>query len=525
MVWTLTTILARQSWAGTATAETSLSWVSLPAVWRVLSQGYLPLARMGHPRMSASSKTLGRGTRGAKQPVGCAVGWLCTQSRSITASRSVERSEIAGFTTGCESAPRSPGLLRTAASRVESVLGFLVAFSIVLHAQAPVIAEERLRSRQFMLVGARGLSELFNLDFDAAASTFGKLADAYPEHPAPPLYQATAAWLRILDDCREPLVDRFVHPGSFLKTPSTCPADSTARQRLRSLLAAGQQLAERRLKTHPQDPDARYYRGVGEGLSAAIAITLDHSSLEAFLHVKRACALHSDLYTQDPNYTGAAMLPGLCDYVSASLPWYLRLMLGGDKRRGLESVGLAVANGDWVSNDGRFIRAVLLVRENRLAEALADLSWLFEKYPHNYQLHLARAQILDRLGRHPEADTDYAWILRLAEEGKPNYRRLDISALRWTVGNRMLRSAPQSALGLYQSVLADSANPERWRVLATLQSGCALDLLGRREDAISKYRTVLGMQEYEGSRAHATGYIRSPFIVSANSVALPRLFK
>jgi tetratricopeptide (TPR) repeat protein len=373
-----------------------------------------------------------------------------------------------------------------------------------------------------MAAASSGFGALYNLDFDAAGADFAALTKRYPDHPAPPLYEATAVWLRHLDDRRELVLDRFLHPGYFTKAAGH-PMDPAQRRRFFDLLAASRALADRRLKADPRDADARYYRGAAEGLAAAFAITVDRSYLDAFRHGKQAYTLHSRLFQEDRRYVDACLLAGLYDYVAASLPWYLRWLAGGDRGRGLQSVNFAVDKGIWASDDARLVRLVLLDREGRFDDAIADAASLTGKYPSNYLLHLTKAQLLDKMGRREEADNTYLEILRLAEQGKPNYGRMDVTTLRWEVGNRLLTSRPQAALERYQSLLADSATDERWRVLALLQSGCALDLLGRRADAIRQYRAVLGMKEYDNSHAHANEYLRSPFSAVGNTIALPRL--
>jgi tetratricopeptide (TPR) repeat protein len=398
------------------------------------------------------------------------------------------------------------------------VLG--LAFFLCLPARA--VPQTDFRGAEFMAAATGGFGDLYNLDFDAAGAAFAALAKRYPDHPAPPLYGAAVVWLRHLDDRRELVLDRFVHPGYFTKAGAQ-PMDSAHRQRFFDLLAAGRLLTDRRLKADSRDPDARYYRGVAEGLAAAFAITVDHSYMDAFRHGKQAYAIHSRLFQEDRRYFDASLLPGLYDYVAASLPWYLRWLTGGDRGRGLQWVSLAVDKGPWASDDARFVRLVLLAREGRLDDALADAASLSGKYPRNWLLHLTRAQLLDRMGRREEADDTYLQILRFAEEGRRNYQRIEIAAFRWEVGNRLLASRPQAALEHYQSLLSDPATDERWRVLALLQSGCALDLLGRREDAVRQYRAVLGMREYDNSHAHANEYLRSPFVAVGNSIALPRL--
>ena len=379
-----------------------------------------------------------------------------------------------------------------------------------------------LRNTEFM--GAVNLifAHVYNLDFDPASADLARLAVQYPEHPAVPLYQATVLWLHQLDDNHVLSLNCFLHPACF--TSSTAhPFDAATNQRIMGLLDASRTLSGRRLRINPNDADARYYRGAADALAAAVAFTLDRSTLDAFRYGQQANAIHHQLFRDDRSYYDATLMPGLYDSLSSGLPWYLRWLAGGDRERGLSSVNLAAEKGRWSCEDARLIRMMLLVREGRFAEALKDAVYFSEKYPRNYLFQLAQGQILERMGRLEEADSMYRRVLKLAEERSPNYQRIELSRFRWESGNRLLARNPQAALELYQSILSGSAAQERWSVLAQLQSGCAFDLLGRREEAMGRYQTVLGMKEYDNSHAAASRHLKEKFSAPGNLIALPRL--
>jgi tetratricopeptide (TPR) repeat protein len=386
---------------------------------------------------------------------------------------------------------------------------------------------EGLRTAGFMDQANRGLAEIWNLDFDAATRSLTTLAGQYPGHPAPPLYQATVVLVRELDGRHELVLDRFVHPGYFMKQANRAmPAAS--RQQFFEFIGKSQLLTERRLKSSPQDRDAQYLRGATEGLLALFAFTIDRSYLQAFKHGKQAYGLHNRLIEQDRQYYDAYMSVGLYDYVANSLPWYLRWAAGitgfhADKQRAFQFLNSAVEKGRYVSDDARLFRMAVSMREGRPPEALPDAAALLARYPRNAILHLTEAQILDRMGRRDEAADTYLQVVRFAEEGKPNYQRIDGAALRWQTGNMLLAMRPRTALDSYRVLLQNPATQERWRVLAMLQSGCALDLLGRREEAIQQYKTVLSMNDYDNAHAHASEHLQSPYTVTPNSVSLPRL--
>jgi tetratricopeptide (TPR) repeat protein len=373
----------------------------------------------------------------------------------------------------------------------------------------------------------QGFDEILNLDFDAATRSFTILADQYPYHPAPPLYLATVIWLRELDVRQELVLDHFVHPGYFTK-PANRAMPAATRTLFFDYTGKSRALAEDRLKSSPQDRDAQYLRGATEGLLAAFAITVDRSNSQALYHGKQAYGMESHLLEEDHPYYDACLLAGLYDYVAANIPWFLRWLAAisgfrGDKARALRSLDLAVEKGQYVSEEGRVFRVVLLVREGRAGEALDDLHVLLTRYPRNYVFPLTQAQILDGVGRREEAADTYLQVLRFAEEGKPNYQRVDVAALRWQTGNMLLPIRPQAALEAYQVLLRGAATQERWKVLAMLQSGCALDLLGRREDAIRQYQAVLSMKNYDNAHAHANEYLQWPYTATPTTVSLPRL--
>jgi tetratricopeptide (TPR) repeat protein len=384
-----------------------------------------------------------------------------------------------------------------------------------------------LRSAAFMDRANRGFVEILNLDLDAATRCFTALAGEYPDHPAPPLYLAMAIWLGELDGRQELILDRFVHPGYFTAPPNLA-MQASSRKAFFDLVEKSRALAEQRLKARPGDRDAEYWRGAGEGLLAAFAITVDRSSLQAVHHGELAYGIERHLIEKAGSYYDAYILIGIYEYAATHLPWYLEWLRAigvfrGDTERAIQLLNSAVEKGQYVSDEARVFRMVLLVREGRAREALEDAGTLLARYPRNYIFRLTQAQVLERMDRREAAADTYFEILRFAEEGRPNYGRIDASALRWQVGNMLLATRPQAALDAYEVLLRDSATPERWRVLAMLQSGCALDLLGRRQDAVRHYQAVLSMKSYDNAHAHASEHLESPFTATPGSVSLPRL--
>ena len=161
---------------------------------------------------------------------------------------------------------------------------------------------------------------MYRLDYEGSRERLADLTRRYPEHPGPPLAQASAVWLhelfrrQELDD-----LDRFVSPGYFT-TPTTRRMPEEDREAFESFLDRSEALARRFLEAHPGDRDARYYLGAVEGIRGAYAITIARRKMDALRHGKRAYQYDKAILDEDPGYADACMTVGLYEYILDNLP-------------------------------------------------------------------------------------------------------------------------------------------------------------------------------------------------------------
>lgn len=411
------------------------------------------------------------------------------------------------------------GCIRLLAA-VMLLYGWSMAAHAAFNTAAP--AASRLRDADFMASVNSAFTKIYNLDFDAASDDLAHLERQYPEHPGPPLYRALVLWLEQLDEAHELTPDCFLHPACFAASVHT-PGEQAARQRIQALLDASRARCDRRSANEQNGADTLYYRGAVEALTAAIAVTLDRNNFDGIRHAGQAKGTCGQLMRGDPPYDDAALISGLYDYLFSQAPWYVRWLTGGDKKQGMEAVNHAAEKGTWTRDDAILVRMLMRMHEGLLAEAMKDAALLSEKYPRSYLFPLAQGQILDKMGKHEDADAVYSRILELADESKPNYQRIGLSRFRWEMGNRRLSTDPQAAMRLYQAILEDPGSEERWRVLAQLQSGCALDLLGRHEEAVKRYQAVLAMRDYDNSHALASRDLTQGSTPGGRRISIPRL--
>jgi tetratricopeptide (TPR) repeat protein len=103
-------------------------------------------------------------------------------------------------------------------------------------------------------------------------------------------------------------------------------------------------------------------------------------------------------------------------------------------------------------------------------------------------------------------------IVDRAQRGTRNYQKIPLSQLRYALGTRFLDLGHRDvALGHFQDAVGDPGATGRDLVLAHLKAGQILDLLGRRDEAMTHYLEVKRLDEYEGSHASAERYLRAPY--------------
>ncbi len=398
-------------------------------------------------------------------------------------------------------------------------VGRLVTLAVVLWSSLSFgfsSASINLRTPEFMSEVRVGFNQLYNLDYKPAEATFEDLRGKYPEHPAPPLYLATAIWLRELFERQELDLDNFVAPSYFDK-PTDRQMPAADRNRFEKLVEESFRKSGQVLAQDPGNKDARYFQGSAHGILGSFAITIDRSRTEAFREGKQAYQIHNDIVEQDPSYFDAYMSVGVYEYIVGNLPWYIKWLAAivgyrGSVERGFEYLQLAATKGQFVADDARTLQMVLFVREGRYKEALGNVRHLRRTSPRNFILELNEAQILEKMKRSKEAADTYNDLLVKAEMGTPNFDRLPLATMRYRIGRKiLLLGSAKEALAQFQLALKDPKTPERERVLSRLLEGQALDLLGRREEALSSYRSVLDLRDIEGSRREAERGINTPF--------------
>lgn len=361
----------------------------------------------------------------------------------------------------------------------------------------------------------QSMLDFHNLDFDAALKIQEQVAQ---QHPADPMaWDYVLVTLIFRELYHQDLLDTtyYAH-DSFLTTKRDVQVPPATRSRIEDLTNKAIQLADAQLKANPRDPNAYFARGYAKGMHAAFITLVDHSFASAARQGYSARNDSESALKIDPQYADARMAIGIQQFAVASLPRWVRLIVGimgvgGNKEQGLENLRQAAAHGVVTPIASRTALSVFLRHDARYPEALAVERGLAEQFPHDYLFRLEVANLLKDEGHGLEAIAAYKQVI--ADGEKPGYfidPRLQMAWFGLADTQRGYNDIPGAAYSFTQA--STQPNCSDWlRKRAQLNAGQMYDLLHDRRQAIHMYNLVLlpGGDQSQSNAAHK--YLDHPY--------------
>jgi alkylhydroperoxidase/carboxymuconolactone decarboxylase family protein YurZ len=380
------------------------------------------------------------------------------------------------------------------------------AISYGQEAASPWLSEaERARFETLRVAGSEAL---FNLDYDAARKSFKEMAVAFPSYPAGPQFLADTLWAETLYQTRRMQSSLYGSDDTFYST-SDDKVDPKVVDEFRTLTRQARQLTEARLKQFPKEVEALYFMGAIEGLKAAFEEAVERRHFAALKDGSDAVDKHREVIKLDPSYRDAEITIGLYDYTVGALPLPVKIAAGmfgfrGSKKRGLATLERVAKEGNWVHDEAKTLLIVLYTREKRFGEAAGYAKELAAKYPRNYLYRLETADALvSQAAMEREANKSTAITPTESEAFATFESLLKDKAVRDTAVRFLdlihfkygeaLMTAGQFDRAT-REFLASASAPGAQQGMATmahLYAAKALDLAGKRNDALVQYRAVL----------------------------------
>lgn len=336
-----------------------------------------------------------------------------------------------------------------------------------------------------------GYEHFYILDYDGAIARFEQVLNTHPKDPMAYGYVQMATVFREL--YHQDLLDTtyYAH-DSFLTSKRAVNVPAATLQRIEWLTDNGIKLADDRIRNNPNDKDAYFARGYLRGIHAAFITLVDHSYVSAARQGYASRGDSEQVLKLDPDYADAKMAIGIQQFAVASLPRFVRMMVGimgvgGSKERGLELLRDAAEHGTITSVESRTVESLFLRHDGRYPEALAVQHGLATQYPHNYLFRLEEANLTKDEGNGPAAIALYKEVL--ADAARRGYfidPKLQLAYFGLADTERGQNQIEAAANDYVHA--AEQPNSTDWlRKRAQLNAGEMFDLLHERSRAIGLY--------------------------------------
>lgn len=360
-----------------------------------------------------------------------------------------------------------------------------------------------------------GLEHFYNLDYDGALHIFDGVSVVHPNDPMAWDYLLLVTVFREL--YHQDLLDTtyYAH-DNFLTNKRDVSITQGSRDRIEALNDKVIAMADERLRRDPNDKNALFARGYARGLHASFMTLADHAFVAAARQGYESRNDSEAVLKLDPQYADAEMAVGIQEFAVASLPRFVRLMVGimgvgGSKEKGLALLRDDAAHGTLTKVQARTALSLFLRHDGRYPEALAVERGLAAQYPHDYLFRLEVANLLKDEGHGTEAIAEYKQVL--ADAAKPGYftnPRLQLAWFGLADTQRGYNDIQGAANGYTQAV--QQPNSSDWlKRRAALNAGEMEDLLHQRDQAMRMYQIAAAPGGDQSQADAARHNMRTPF--------------
>ncbi len=360
-----------------------------------------------------------------------------------------------------------------------------------------------------------GFQHFYILDYDGAMQRFDAVMKAHPQDPMAVGYVLMDTIFREL--YRQDLLDTTYYAHEhFLSSGHKSDVPAEVRSDIEQLTDRAVDLANARLKVDPNDKNAYFARGYAKGMHAAWMTLVDHSYTGAARQGLGARNDSEQVLKLDPNYADAKMAVGIQQFAVASLPRFVRMLVGiagvgGNKEQGLAMLRDAAARGTVTKVESQTAMSLFLRHDHRYIEAYAVAQGLAKQYPHDFLFRLEEANLKKDEGQGPEAIALYRQVL--TDAAKHDYfiePRLQLAYFGLADTERGQGDVAGAARDYLHA--GEQPNCSDWlRKRAELNAGMMLDLLHRRDDAVAQYRLAAAPGGDQTQADAARRYLKSPY--------------
>lgn len=367
----------------------------------------------------------------------------------------------------------------------------------------PALVDLRASTRPFTLsAGAderydRGIAHMYRVEFDRSEVEFREIVARSPDDPAGYFALAALAWWRYSQN--------FDQQGGL---------DAVEKDFMENADRAIE-LSKRLIKEGRDLDQAYFFMGSAYGLQGRW-YAVKRSWWRAYTHGRKGRKYLKKCVEENPAVYDAYLGLGIFDYYAATLPGALglgaKLFVGGDRLRGIEYVKVARDKGRFFKLEARFfLIEIYSMHEDDFKAAYAEVEALKALDPTN---------MLFRIGEimtHIQA-RDWAGVLSESEsflgawQVKPQKGLEGQLAMVYLSGGDALIAMKryEAAAEWFTTGIERTCCPDKgWVTYCYLRRAQALDLLGRRLDALADYRRAADRPNFWDSKKYAKAGLKA----------------
>jgi tetratricopeptide (TPR) repeat protein len=342
-----------------------------------------------------------------------------------------------------------------------------------------------------------GIDGIYRMDFDAADAAARQAMKLDPRYPHAYLGAAATDFIR------------------YIYGPT--PTDDHLVKSFEAKTEEAIGVAGKWLEAHPDDPEALLVLGSGYGIRARLALER-HQYLKAWTNGSRSmkyirASLKSDPETYD-SYLGLGMFDYYTDTIPRFAGWLAKIMLGGNRARGLRELRLAAEKGHFARTAAQLILVEIDTQDQFGArdpeDAVRLMADIRARYPDSSMLHSAHVVSLYEAGRYDEGLRQAKEYLERVRTGRYGADAMPVA--RALVGtNLFAQGRLEDALSEFRAGGADKSPLSSWTILDRVRAGQVLDALGRREEALAAYKSAYADDRF-GTRPYIKPCLGAPCV-------------
>jgi tetratricopeptide (TPR) repeat protein len=347
-----------------------------------------------------------------------------------------------------------------------------------------------------------GIDAIYNVEFDKAHTSFERVIELYPDHPAGYFMDAMIDWWKIVLDIR------------------SRSNDAQFERKIQRVL----DICDRILEKQPNDIVALFFRGGSLGFIGRFH-AMRKNYLDAASTGKEALDVLNACQKLAPGNHDIMLGTGIYNYYAAIFPEkypvlkpLMMFLPRGDRELGLLQLKAAAEKARYSSVEAK----VLLISAYYEFEQNASAAYpyaleLATKYPNNPSFQRWLGRCLVKLGKLDTMEIVWRKVIVNYMDKRYGYDMYAAREALYYIGlARMFARDYEIALKYFYkcdeaSRTLDKEGPSGFMVKLNMKVGQIYDLQGKRALAIDQYNKVLSFNEYETSHDDARRYLQTPF--------------